>query len=99
MTFKAAFEIPITVHSVFLLIASNTLANTVQVTPSGIGTTEARLVIALRDDADVNTDTAFSLAKTSIQMVWNAAFGVVALGMAFRISGTCGLLCGETVSL
>ncbi len=63
--------------SVFLVIASKTLANAVQVAPSDIGTTEALLVIALRDYADASTDRAFSLAKTSILTVWNMVFGVV----------------------
>lgn len=87
MTFMAGLDIPVTLHSTFLVIGSNTLVNLVQITPGGLGTTEAVLVIALREYADASTVTAFSLAKTAVLAVWNVLFAAIALVLAFGFSG------------
>ncbi len=87
MIFMAALGIPVTVHSLFLVIGTNTVAKAVRVAPGGIGTTEALMVVALRDYADPATVTAFSLAKTSITSAWNVVFGAGALVAAFGVEG------------
>ena len=87
MVLMAAFGIPVTVHTVFLVIGTNTAAKAVRVAPGGIGTTETLMVVAMHDYADPTTVTAFSLAKTSIISVWNITFGIGALLAAFGVEG------------
>lgn len=86
-TFLAGMDIPVTARSVFLVIASTSLANALQVAPGGLGTTQALLAVALRDYTSPGTATAYSLVQATILTIWNAAFGFVALTLAFGIKG------------
>ena len=85
-TFMAAFDIPVTLRTVFLVVASGSIANGVQITPGGVGSTEAILVVALRGYASASDVTAFSLAKTSILTIWNLLFGFSALSWGFGLA-------------
>ena len=46
--FLAAYGIPVTFDSVMHVVGSNSIANTVSVTPGGVGVNQAMNVIALR---------------------------------------------------
>ncbi|HET7034166.1 MAG TPA: lysylphosphatidylglycerol synthase domain-containing protein [Thermomicrobiaceae bacterium] len=87
-TFMAAFGIPVTAHTILLVVASSSVVNVVPLTPGGIGSTEAVLVVALRGFASASSVTAFSLAKTSILTICNLLLGFVALTWGFGLART-----------
>ena len=71
---------------------SHGLARTVQVTPGGFGTTQAFDLVALRGIAPVEVITAYSLSQAAILLVFNIAFGLVALTWAFGWDRTARLM-------
>jgi hypothetical protein len=82
-TFMAAFDIPVTPQTLVRVIGSHALSGLVEVTPGGIGTTQALDVLALREYAPAGTVTSFSLAQDSFLLAFNVLFGVAALAWAF----------------
>jgi uncharacterized membrane protein YbhN (UPF0104 family) len=85
--FLAAYSIPVTVDSVISVIGSSSAANVTSVTPGGVGVTQAANVVALRDYADADTATAYSLTQ---QLVTSAANVVYALVLVLLIFGWTG---------
>ncbi len=81
--FMAAFDIPVTLTTIFLVIASNSVANAFAVTPGGVGETQAANVAALSDYAPADVVTAYSLAQGAIISAWNVAFAVITMSWAF----------------
>jgi uncharacterized membrane protein YbhN (UPF0104 family) len=86
--FMAAFDIPVTVYTIFLVIAANSFAGAFAVTPGGVGTTQAILVVVLQNYAPADVVTAFSLAEGAVLTTWNLIFGVIAMSWAFGWSET-----------
>lgn len=86
--FMAAFDIPVTFYTIFLVIAANSLAGAVAVTPGGVGTTQAINVAVLRNYAPADVVTAFSLAEGAVLTVWNIIFGLIVMSWAFGWSET-----------
>jgi uncharacterized membrane protein YbhN (UPF0104 family) len=85
--FLAAYEIPVTFHSVMSVVGGNSLANTVSATPGGVGVNQAVNVAALKDYADPATATAYSLGQQLAVTFWNIAFGIVLVVWAFGWTG------------
>jgi hypothetical protein len=71
---------------------SHGLARTVQVTPGGFGTTQAFDLVALREIAPVEVITAYSLSQAAILLLFNVAFGLVALTCALGWDRTARLI-------
>lgn len=86
--FMAAFDIPVTFYTIFLVIAANSLAGAVAVTPGGVGTTQAINVAVLKNYAPADVVTAFSLAEGAVLTVWNIIFGLIVMSWAFGWSET-----------
>jgi len=78
-TMMAAFDIPVNVHTVFLIIASHSISGMVTVTPGGIGTTQALDVLALQDYVSASVATAYSLAQDAVFSAWNIVLGIIAM--------------------
>jgi uncharacterized membrane protein YbhN (UPF0104 family) len=85
--FLAGYGIAVTFHSVMSVAGGNSIANTVSVTPGGVGVNQATNVAALADVTDSATATAYSLGQQLAITAWNVAFAVVVVVWAFGWSG------------
>jgi len=85
--FLAGYGITVTFHSVMSVVGGNSIANTVSVTPGGVGVNQATNVAALADVTDAATATAYSLGQQLAVTAWNIAFAVVIVIWAFGLAG------------
>jgi uncharacterized membrane protein YbhN (UPF0104 family) len=83
VVFMAAFSIPITVFTVFLVAASHTLSGLFAITPGGVGQTQALDVATLRRYADTEDIAAFSITQDAILTIWNVVLGIIVMLWAF----------------
>jgi uncharacterized membrane protein YbhN (UPF0104 family) len=90
--FMAAYAIPVTFHSVLSVAGSNSISNTVAVTPGGAGVNQVFNVAALGDVTDAETATAFSLAQQIVGTAWSLLFGLVVMVWVFGWGGGKALL-------
>ena len=68
-------------------MGGNSIANTVSVTPGGVGVNQATNVAALNDVTDAATATAYSLGQQLAITAWNIAFAVAVVIWAFGWTG------------
>jgi uncharacterized membrane protein YbhN (UPF0104 family) len=85
--FLAGYGIAVTFHTVMSVAGGNSIANTVSVTPGGVGVNQATNVAALGDVTDAATATAYSLGQQLAITAWNIAFAVVVVVWAFGWTG------------
>jgi hypothetical protein len=65
------------------VMGGNSIANTVSVTPGGVGVNQATNVAALNNVTDAATATAYSLGQQLAVTAWNIGFAVVLVIWAF----------------
>ena len=85
--FLATYGIPVTAHSIFSVIGSSSIANTVAVTPGGAGVNQAANVVALQSVTDSATATAYSVGQQVFTTAWNIVFAVIMISWAFGWKG------------
>ncbi len=85
--FLGAYAIPVTFHSVMTVIGSNSISNTVAVTPGGAGVNQAFNVAALSDVTNSQTATAYSIAQQLISTAWSILFALVLMIWVFGWGG------------
>jgi len=85
--FLGAYSIPVTFHNVASVTASNSISNSVSLTPGGVGVTQAMNSAALKKDASASTATAYSASQQLITSAWNVVFAVVLVSWVFGWSG------------
>jgi uncharacterized membrane protein YbhN (UPF0104 family) len=85
--FLAAYGITVTFHAVMSVAGGNSIANTVSVTPGGVGVNQATNVAALSGVTDAATATAYSLGQQLAITAWNVAFALVVVTWAFGWTG------------
>ena len=85
--FLSGYGIAVTFHTVMAVAGGTSIANTVAVTPGGVGVNQAADVAALNDVTDTATATAYSIGKQLAVTAWNVAFGVVIVVWAFGWAG------------
>ena len=85
--FLAAYAIPVTFHSVMTVIGSNSISNTVSVTPGGAGVNQAFNVAALSDVTDAQTATAYSVAQQLVTTAWTILMALVLMIWVFGWGG------------
>jgi uncharacterized membrane protein YbhN (UPF0104 family) len=85
--FLAAYGITLTFHAVMSVAGGNSIANTVSVTPGGVGVNQATNVAALSGVTDAATATAYSLGQQLAITAWNVAFALVVVTWAFGWTG------------
>ena len=85
--FLAGYGIAVTFHTVMSVAGGNSIANTVSVTPGGVGVNQATNVAALGDVTDAATATAYSLGQQLAITSWNVAFALVVVVWAFGWTG------------
>jgi uncharacterized membrane protein YbhN (UPF0104 family) len=83
VVFMAAFKIPITLFTVFLVASSHTLSQLFAITPGGVGQTQALDVATLRRYASSHDVAAFSITQDSVITLWNVVLGVAVMLWAF----------------
>src|SRR3954454_7313560 len=72
--FLGAYSIPVTFHNVVSVTASNSISNTLSVTPGGVGVTQAMNSAALYKETSANTATAYSASQQLIPSAWIVVF-------------------------
>jgi len=85
--FLAGYAIPVTFHTVMSVAGGNSIANTVSVTPGGVGVNQATNVAALDNVTDAATATAYSLGQQLAITAWNIVFAVAIVIWAFGWAG------------
>jgi uncharacterized membrane protein YbhN (UPF0104 family) len=87
MVFLAAYSIPVTFDSVMSVIGSSSAANLTAVTPGSVGITQAANVVALKDYANADTATAYSLSQQLVTTVVNLGYAFVLVVLIFGWTG------------
>jgi len=85
--FLSGYGIAVTFHTIMSVMGGNSIANTVSVTPGGVGVNQATNVAALSDVTDAATATAYSLGQQLAVTAWNIAFAVALVIWAFGWAG------------
>jgi uncharacterized membrane protein YbhN (UPF0104 family) len=85
--FLAGYGIPVTFHTVMSVVGGNSIANTVSVTPGGVGINQAVNTISLTSVTDPATATAYSLGQQLVVTAWNVVFAVGLVVWAFGVTG------------
>ena len=85
--FMAAYSIPVSFHSVIAVTASNSISNSVSVTPGGAGVNQAFNVAVLGGITSKSTAADYSLAQQLIISAWDVVFAVVLVAWVFGWSG------------
>ena len=85
--FLSGYGIAVTFHTVMSVMGGNSIANTVSVTPGGVGVNQATNVAALSDVTDAATATAYSLGQQLAVTAWNIFFAVALVVWAFGWTG------------
>jgi uncharacterized membrane protein YbhN (UPF0104 family) len=86
-TFMGAYGIPVTFHTVMSVTGSNSIANSVSVTPGGAGVQQVFNVAALKDVTDSTTATAFSLSQQLISTAYHILLALVLVLWVFGWAG------------
>src|SRR3954468_10961559 len=85
--FLAAYDIPVTFHTLMRICGGNSIANVTSVTPGGAGVTQAFNVASLSGVTDATTATAYSVAQQLVTTAWNIILAIVLVVWAFGWSG------------
>jgi uncharacterized membrane protein YbhN (UPF0104 family) len=85
IVFMAAFSIPVTLFTVFLVASSHMLSGLFAITPGGVGQTQALDVATLRSYASTSDIAAFSITQDSILTIWNVVLGAAVMLWAFGL--------------
>jgi uncharacterized membrane protein YbhN (UPF0104 family) len=83
VSFMAAFDIPVTLYTVFLVASSHMLSGLFAVTPGGVGQTQALDVVTLRGYASSGDIAAFSITQDAVITIWNVVLGAAVMLWAF----------------
>ena len=94
VVFMAAFGIPITLFTVFLVASSHMLSGLFALTPGGVGQTQALDVATLRAYAPTEDIAAFSITQDAVLTIWNVVLGAVVMLWAFGYGQVRELLAG-----
>ena len=85
--FLGAYGIPVTFHNVATVAASNSISNSVSVTPGGVGVNQAMNTAALRNETSKSNATAYSAAQQLITTAWNVLFAMIMVSWVFGWTG------------
>jgi uncharacterized membrane protein YbhN (UPF0104 family) len=85
VVFMAAFNIPVTAFTVFLVASSHMLSGLFAITPGGVGQTQALDVATLRGHASTHDIAAFSITQDAVMTIWNVVLGILVMLWAFGL--------------
>jgi len=87
VVFLAAYDIPVSFHTLMRISGGNSIANVTSVTPGGAGVTQAFNVASLSGVTDPTTATAYSVAQQLVTTAWNIIFAIAVVVFVFGWSG------------
>ncbi len=85
--FLGAYGIPVTFHNVATVTASNSISNSISVTPGGVGVNQAMNTAVLKKDTSAQNATAYSAAQQLITTAWNVVFAMIMVCWVFGWTG------------
>jgi uncharacterized membrane protein YbhN (UPF0104 family) len=85
--FLAAYNIPVTFHTLMSVTGGNSIANMTSVTPGGAGVVQGFNALSLRNVTSASNATAYSVAQQLVQTAWSIALAILLLVRAFGWSG------------
>ena len=85
--FLAAYDIPVSFHTLMRIAGGNSIANVTSVTPGGAGVNQAFNVASLNGVTDATTATAYSVAQQLVTTAWNILFAIVMVTWVFGWTG------------
>ena len=85
--FLAAYNIPVSFHTLMRVVGGNSIANVTSVTPGGVGVTQAFNVASLKGITSSANATAYSVAQQLVTTAFNILFGIVLMAWAFGWGG------------
>src|SRR3954452_4522756 len=85
--FLAAYDIPVSFHTLMRICGGDSIAKGTSVTPGGAGGTQAFNVASLSGVTDATTATAYSVAQQLVTTAWNIILAIVLVVWAFGWSG------------
>jgi uncharacterized membrane protein YbhN (UPF0104 family) len=81
--FLAAYNIPVSFHTLMRVVAGNSIANATSVTPGGAGVVQGFNVLSLRGITSAANANAYSVAQQLVTTAWGILFAIVMLVRAF----------------
>jgi uncharacterized membrane protein YbhN (UPF0104 family) len=81
--FLAAYDIPVSFHTLMRVVAGNSIANVSSVTPGGAGVVQGFNVLSLKGITSTSNATAYSVAQQLVTTAWGILFAIVLLVRAF----------------
>jgi uncharacterized membrane protein YbhN (UPF0104 family) len=85
--FLAAYDIPVSFHTVMRVVAGNSIANVTSVTPGGAGVVQGFNVLSLKGITSAANANAYSVTQQLVTTAWGIFFAIVLLVRAFGWSG------------
>jgi uncharacterized membrane protein YbhN (UPF0104 family) len=95
-TFMSAYEVPVSLQNVLLILAGNAIASTLAFTPGGVGTQQALATAALRNSASSSVVAAYSLGQQLILAAWDVGLGLLLLWSSIGWTATRALVHRDT---
>jgi uncharacterized membrane protein YbhN (UPF0104 family) len=81
--FLAAYDIPLSFHTLMRVVAGNSMANATSVTPGGAGVVQGFNVLSLKGITSSANATAYSVAQQLVNTAWSILLAIVLLIRAF----------------
>jgi uncharacterized membrane protein YbhN (UPF0104 family) len=78
-TFMYAYDIPVSVQNVFLIVAAASISSTVAIAPGAVGAQTALASVVLNGVAPQSAISAYTIGQGLITTAWNAIFGLTML--------------------
>ena len=91
-TFMQAFNIPVSVENVFLIVAASSISSTIAVAPGAVGAQTALASVVLKGVAPQAAISAYAIGQQIITTAWNVGFGLVLLARQIGWKETRGLI-------
>ncbi len=91
-TFMYAYDIPVSVTNVFLIVAASSISSTVAVAPGAVGAQTALAQVVLAPVASASAITTYTVGQALITTAWNAAFGLTMLARTIGWKDTKALI-------
>ncbi len=81
--FLAAYNIPVSFHTLMRVVAGNSIANVSSVTPGGAGVVQGFNVLSLKGITSTSNATAYSVSQQLVTTAWGILFAILLLIRAF----------------
>ena len=91
-TFMYAYNIPVSVTNVFLIVAAASISSTVAIAPGAVGAQTALAQVVLAPVASAGAITTYTVGQALITTAWNAVFGLTMLARTIGWTDTKALI-------